>query len=104
VGNFTLSVEALDDLHLIWAYIAKDNPEAADRVVEAARRMCNILAEHPDLGQRRQFPAMELAGIRSFVVTDFPNYILFYRVAPGGVEIVRVLHGARDIERLFGGS
>jgi plasmid stabilization system protein ParE len=42
--------------------------------------------------------------MRSFVITDFPNYVIFYRVKGKAVEIVRVLHGARDIDSLFGDS
>jgi len=38
------------------------------------------------------------------LITDFPNYVIFYRVKGEGVEIVRVLHGARDIDALPGGS
>lgn len=104
MGKFFLAPEALDDLELIWAFIATDDPEAADRVLEAAYGICKILAEHPELGRQRQFARPELLGIRSFVITDFPNYIVFYRVQAPGIQIVRVLHGARDIEKLFGYS
>lgn len=102
VSKFTLSPEAVDDLEIIWTYIARDNPRAADDVIESAYRLCGVLGEHPELGRVREFSQRELAGLRSFVITDFPNYVIFYRVKGKGVEIVRVLHGARDIERLFG--
>ncbi len=39
-----------------------------------------------------------LPGLLSF---PFGRYMIFYLSIPGGIEIVRVLHGARDIERLF---
>src|SRR6266704_1160955 len=80
VGKFVLSREALNDLDLIWSYIAQDNLEAADRVLEAANRVCKILADHPELGRVRQFSKRELTDIRSLVIRDFPNYIIFYRV------------------------
>ena len=102
MGKFFLSREALEDLDLIWVGIASDNPEAADRVLEAAYGICKLLAEHPELGRRRQFGRGELSGIRSFVITDFPNYVIFYRVQAAGVQIVRVLHGARDLEKILG--
>lgn len=43
-------------------------------------------------------------NIRSWVVTEFTSYLIFYRELPdgSGVEIVRVLHGARDLDALFG--
>jgi toxin ParE1/3/4 len=104
VSKFTLSPEAIDDLELIWAYIARDNGQAADDVIEAAYRLCGVLGDHPELGRVLEFSQTALSGLRSFVVTDFPNYVIFYRVKGKAVEIVRVLHGARDIERLFDGS
>jgi toxin ParE1/3/4 len=103
VSRYVLSKEAIDDLELIWAYIAQDNPEAADRVIEAAYQTCRTLADHPELGRLRHFSQNVLTGLRSFVVTDFPNYVIFYRVQENAVQIVRVLHGARDIEKLFDG-
>jgi toxin ParE1/3/4 len=104
VSRFTLSPEAINDLELIWTYIARDNGQAADEVIEAAYRLCAILGEHPELGRVRELSQTALAGLRSFVITDFPNYVIFYRVKGEGVEIVRVLHGARDIDSLFGAS
>ena len=103
MGRFVLSREALDDLELIWGYIAKDNPEAADRVLEGAYQTCKNLAEHPELGRLRKFSQTVLAGIRSFAISDFPNYVIFYAVQPGAIEIVRILHGARDIETILAG-
>ena len=101
MSRFTLSREAVSDLELIRDHIAEDNPVAADSVIEAAYRLCSVLAEHPELGRLRRFSESALARIRSFVITDFPNYVIFYRQVPGGVQIVRVLHGARDIGALL---
>ncbi len=102
MGKYFLSPEALEDIDTIWLYIAQDNPEAADRVVESAYRACVSLAMHPQLGPVRRFSDRDPPDIRFFVLTDFPNYIIFYRIVPDGVEIVRVLHGAQDIDNLFG--
>lgn len=104
MSEFRLSPEAVNDLELIWTYIAQDNRQAADDVIQAAYRLCVILGDHPELGRIRQFSPAALAGMRSFVITDCPNYVIFYRVKGKAVEIVRVLHGARDIDSLFGDS
>ncbi len=101
VPKFSLSPEALDDLDAISAYIARDNPEAAERVIDAAYRVCAKLAEHPELGPARRFPGDHPHGIGYFVIPDFPNYLIFYRTAAAGVEVIRVLHGMRDIDALF---
>ncbi|WP_245334863.1 type II toxin-antitoxin system RelE/ParE family toxin [Bradyrhizobium mercantei] len=64
---------------------------AADRVVDRIGNIFQMLAENPLAGRQRPELGM---SIRSFPVG---NYVLFYEAFPNGVEIVRVLHGARDI-------
>jgi len=81
------------DLLEIWAYVARDNPRAADRVLADIAAACKVLAENPAVGRLRE----ELAcGLRSFAVG---KYVVFYRLARGGIVVVRVLHGARDVQR-----
>src|SRR5688572_12158748 len=101
VNRFVLSPQAIDDVETIRAYIARANEDAADRVIEAVYKTCEILAQHPGLGFERKFSAKALSGLRMFVISDFPNNVIFYRVREEEVQIVRVLHGARNIERLF---
>lgn len=79
------------DLVEIGLSIAQDSPRAADKILTEIGRKCKMLARLPRLGRRRE----ELApGLRSFAVG---SYVVFYRAMRGGVEIIRVLHGARDI-------
>lgn len=54
-----------------------------------------ILAARPGVGKMRNGL---LPGLRSHIVG---RYVIFYRAIPGGIEILRVLHGARDIEAVF---
>jgi toxin ParE1/3/4 len=76
-------------------FIARDSPEAADRVLKAVVKKFQLLGSLPELGRARD----ELASsLRSF---PEGNYIIFYRPFPAGIEIVRVLHGARDLPPLF---
>ena len=83
------------DLDDIWAFIAEDDPTAASRFVRLIEERCRILAENPLMGRSRS----ELApGLRSF---PFGNYLVFDVPIENGVEIVRVVSGARDIEALF---
>jgi plasmid stabilization system protein ParE len=91
-----------DELWGIWKFIAKDNPEAATRVVEAAYETFGSLAATPGLGTLRRFRDARLQGIRFWRVTGFDNYLIFYRSVPSGVQILHVYHGARDIEALVG--
>lgn len=51
----------------------------------------------PEIGAARDFGPGRLEGLRMWSIPDFPNHLIFYRVAESGVEIVRILHAARDI-------
>jgi len=50
----------------------------------------------------RKFRNPRLKGVRSWLVSDFDNYLIFYRAIPEGIEVLHMYHGARDIEALFG--
>ncbi len=91
-----------DELWVIWQYIAQDNPEAATRVIDAARETFKTLAANPGLGRARRFRSPRLRGIRSWHITGFENYLIFYRGIPKGIQVNHVYHGGRDIEALFG--
>lgn len=85
----------LGDLAEIWDYLADDGEARADAFLTMMDGKFQLLSEHPALGRRRE----ELApGLRSFPAG---RYVIFYLPVPNGVDIVRVLHGARDIETIF---
>jgi len=84
--------EAESDLDEIWWYIAQDSPYNADRLLDRIQERCLALADYPQMGTSRD----ELkAGLRSQPVGNF------YFPLEDGVDIVRVLHGSRDIENLL---
>jgi toxin ParE1/3/4 len=101
VNRLLLHPKIEDDLLEIWSFIAADNPEAAERVVSAAYRTFEMLAQNPKLGSRARLKKETVPETRQFVVTDFPTYMAYYRVLDDGVEILRVVHGARNIDSLF---
>ena len=87
---------ARDDLAEIWDTIADDSVERADTFIDRIDATLHTLAEQPMLGRSRQ----ELApGLRSFPIG---RYVIFYEPLPDGIAVVRVLHGARDIEPQLG--
>ncbi len=87
--------QAKADLIELWLYIATDSATAADRLLATIDEKCRLLARFPEMGQSCD----ELAPLlRCFSVG---NYVIFYRPAESGVEIIRVVSGARDIESLF---
>jgi len=72
--NYLVKARALLDLKSHWRYIARDNPLAADRLLNAAEETFKVIAENPDIGSQRSF--RKLVGIRSRVVTGCRNYLL----------------------------
>ena len=103
-ARFTVAPEAKEDLDAIHAYISGDDPDAADRVLEATLATFEELARMPGMGRPRTFTQSGLRGLRSFRVEGYRNYLIFYRPVTNGVEVVRVLHGARDLDALLGGE
>jgi toxin ParE1/3/4 len=80
------------DLIDIWTYIAQDNTNAADGLLDRFDEVIGRLAERPLMGRKRS----ELGeAFRSFPVG---NYVIFYLPKDEGVEIIRVLSGYRDID------
>jgi addiction module RelE/StbE family toxin len=78
------------NLDAIWEYIAQDNLDAADRMVERLRNAANVLLTSPMIGREGR-----AAGTRELVVADTP-YILIYAPSRSRIDIGRVLHGAQD--------
>ena len=93
---------ALCDLNEQAKFIQRDSPNAAIRFLHAAEETFKRLADMPELGERQEFGRAELAGLRAWQVRGFENYLIFYRPIEHGIEIVRVLHAARDIAAIFG--
>lgn len=86
---------ARTDLIAIWHYIAPDSFDAANRMLDAINEKLNALAQNPFLGRACPELAPDLRRL------PVKSYVIFYRPTADGVEIVRVLHGARDIETLW---
>lgn len=91
------TVAARRDYAAIWDHVAEHNPAAADRLLRAFDRELALLSKFPGAGPAR--PEIR-AGVRSFPVGE---YLLFYRPVEGGIELLRVLHGKRDLRRAFRG-
>jgi toxin ParE1/3/4 len=87
--------KAVDDLAEIWAYIADDNLREANAFASRIHKEFRVLSGQPRMGRER--PEL-LADLRSFPVG---RYVIFYLPRPHGIEVVRVLHGARDLKPLF---
>jgi toxin ParE1/3/4 len=81
-------------------YIARDNPDAAARFINATEEICGRLAKEPGIGHAEKF--RKLIGVRSFRVPGFEKYLIFYRSHEDTTEFLRLVHGARDLPRIVG--
>ena len=75
--------------------------ELAERYFAAIDKTCLQLVRHPRSGTVYDSGIARLDGLRRFPVSGFDNYIIFYLPRENGLDVIRVLHGARDIDSLF---
>jgi toxin ParE1/3/4 len=94
--------QARRDIISAALYLEERNPAAASRFVRAVTDTQVLLAQSPGLGAPRDFGGVRLKGLRMHPVQGFRRWLVFYLERPGGIEILRVLHGARDLEALLG--
>jgi len=92
---------ALADLAELHFAIAGDSVRAADQLLDSIDRALELLAATPEAGRLRRFSAARARGVRSWRLDDFPNHLIFYRVRKKTLYVERLLHGARDLDRLF---
>ncbi len=93
--RFRLTPLAENDLFDIWRYIARDNLRAANQVEDAIYEACVFLAEAPLRGHRRK--DLTNLPLRFWTVQPYRNYLIVYDPATSPLQIIRILHGARDI-------
>ena len=73
--------------------------ETAVRYYDAVLASCRLLAGQPMSGRLFETRVSQMEGLRRFPVSDaFAKYLIFYQPTVTGIDIVRVLHGARDVE------
>src|SRR4051794_32279624 len=97
MARLTITALARADLTEIRDHIARDNPTAAWRFIERLRDKARALAETPVMGRSRE--EYLRPNLFSFPVGQ---YLLFYQPQPdGGIVLVRVIHGSRDLPALF---
>jgi toxin ParE1/3/4 len=90
-----VNFEAEEDLIAIWASIAVHNPIAADKFVHLLGRKIDSLFEMPERGTMRDDVQK---GMRMLVEG---KYLIFYRLFESRVQVLRVIHGSRDLTKIF---
>lgn len=83
-------------------YIAKDSLQAAIRLLENVESTLVDLAASPNSGSPFESADPRLANLRIRQVGGFPRHLVFYEAKSGVIEVVRILHGSRDLDRELG--
>lgn len=89
---------AEEDFKEIIEYIARDSPEAAEKVASKIELGLMGLTEYPLLGRVPNEPELAGAGFR-YIIID--HYLVFYSIEESTVFVHRIIHGARDYRRLL---
>lgn len=95
--RITISPKASRDLEEQFDYIAQENLEAAMRFFDSVRQTFSQLAQTPGVGTPCQLSNPRLQGLRQWAVKGFKKHLIYYLTDDSSVEIVRLLHSARDI-------
>jgi toxin ParE1/3/4 len=91
--------EVIFDVAEIYAWILSRNPEAAERFLKEVDASFEQIRQQPGIGWERRWKNPRLEGIRSWRISEFPNFLIFYREVGKLIDVYAVLRGARDLER-----
>jgi toxin ParE1/3/4 len=92
----------IQDLIEQATYIATNNLDTSERFLVAAEETFQLLGRMPEIGKLSGLSNPNLADIRQYPIKGFKRFLIFYRVTSSSVvEVLRVLHGARDLEAIL---
>jgi toxin ParE1/3/4 len=92
---------ARQDILDLIAYIADQNPAAAKRVYSAYERSLATLAATPDIGWPYASDNPKLSGMRAWHIGRYRTYLIFYQHNADTLDVIRVLHGVRDLASIL---
>jgi toxin ParE1/3/4 len=101
-GVIRKTLQARVDLVEIADYLAQGSLAAAERFLQAAEQAFAGLAAMPGLGSPWESSNPRLQEVRTWSVPGFRKYLVFYRPTADGIDVLRVLHGARDLDAVLG--
>ena len=102
--RIVITPRASQDLDENCAYIAQNNLDAALRFFDAARQTFARLAQMSGMGRLYPVQNPRLEGLRRLPVRGFENYLIFYLSFDDCIEVVPILHAARDLEEVLSGD
>jgi toxin ParE1/3/4 len=103
-GRIIRKPRAKCDVVEIAEFLGEDSPHTAERFLSALEVSLEALLAMPDIGRCVTIQNPKLAGVRRWPVIGFEKVLIFYRPDPVGIEVLRVLHGARDLHQILAGK
>lgn len=103
MARISVRPAAVEDLVEIAAYYEAESTATADKFLTEAESAFEYLSQHPRMGRLWRTSTSDLMGIRVWPVRRF-KHLIFYFPLEEGVEVVRVIHGMRDIDDLLIGK
>jgi toxin ParE1/3/4 len=101
-GPCALTPDADADIDAAVGWLLENADETtAQRFLDRVEETLQQLVLHPETGRERRFSSRRLKGLRSWRVSGFASWLVFYKISRSGILVLRVLHGARDLERIF---
>lgn len=96
-----MTAQATEDAIHIADFLAdRASLNTSDKFLNATTRAYRQLAEMPGMGRLRNY-GQNFSDLRMWPVPQFPNHLIFYRATETELTILRVLHGAQNIEQIF---
>jgi toxin ParE1/3/4 len=92
---------AADILEQADWYMAQSGQALAQRWEKAVTSAVLRVVKNPAAGTPCTFRPTELRNVRRTTIAGFPKHLLFYRIRQTEMLVLRVVHGARDLEKLF---
>lgn len=83
-------------------FLMDESENVARRYVDAVEKTLKDLAQRPGMGSPKNLSG-ELAQVRSWWVDGFRNHLIYYIALPDGIEVLAIVHGAREVEKLLRG-
>ena len=84
-----------------YYYAVEAYPDVGHRFLVAAHDTFALLATRPALGWHSRLRHPDLKTLRVFRVSGFEKMLILYRPLPDGVEVLRVVHGSRNLPALL---
>lgn len=97
-ARYVLRPKADRDLDRQAYYLATEaSPETGHRFLVAAHETFALLSTQPQMGWSLRLQHPRLTSFRVFRVSGFEKMLVIYRPLPTGIEIIRIVHGSRDL-------